>query len=71
MILFETFIMSILQVGVAIPETQESLTVENTLKENVDFYNSCKRCIEEMARYLKSAELGEFICKYVIYLYFR
>ena len=63
-------------VGVAVPETQESVTADG-LAENVTYYNSAKKCIEELAIYLKPVSSGNttliyavpFICEILFYIY--
>lgn len=53
-----TLFFLILKVGVAIPENLEN-KYDASLAENVEFFNSARRCIEELAMYLKPVNKGK------------
>ena len=41
----------------AVPESEQSVPTQG-LAENVEYYNSATRCIEELAMYLKPTNKG-------------
>ena len=47
-------------VGVAVPENAEATLAADSLAENFRFYNAAKRCIEELAIYLKPMPQSKF-----------